>query len=564
MAKLHTLVSPFGELTLRVLSDHVSIAAASPLAGDWGLGWWHAHHSGDEAAFARSFWRAELSAGPRPTPAQIEIDAFIGPWRFAADLSLETSRLPAGQRSRVQAYAQGFNHGRPRGPRETPWTPEDCHLLARTLGFLEWWEVRLPQKEFLLESWRAGLSWAKMVDLWPGLGPEPGSSSIGPGEEPPRFPAFSPEARQLIDKVRRFRPSPAWVVPGTHTAHGHALLGAAFISDVTDPGLPLMAAAIECGLTTVRGLSLPGHPGFLAGRTDKLAWHAAPAIDDTIDLRGNQGVHPAGLWAGSGKTGTLAGLLALEEASTVEQAHRQTIALGSACLDLAAIDSTGEAARWAQGPRWERPVREAWFPSFTGEAPFVGSRTLEAATEREWASRVTLANLEEHLIEPRSSFSEFALAPLRFLLPDTERGQKLRRWAGTPGPERLDFERLYGAVLEEFWYGSPVSPEVLSPVAQSLATRIDGLIQAPHSAWFPSQQKNHRLAEAVRRAFTPGRPLGPAVLGRRAPLACWSEVHGTRPRVFAATTVMLVDLGASDWRVFLTDDESEAPVFHRW
>ena len=105
MAKIHTLVSPFGELTVQPTSDHTLIQAPSPLAADWGLGWWHAHGSGDEAVYSRSFWRSQLSAGSRPTAAQVEMDAFTAAWGLATDLAQETSDLPAGHRSRVQVEA---------------------------------------------------------------------------------------------------------------------------------------------------------------------------------------------------------------------------------------------------------------------------------------------------------------------------------------------------------------------------------------------------------------------------------------------------------------------------
>ncbi len=72
------------------------------------------------------------------------------------------------------------------------------------------------------------------------------------------------------------------------------------------------------------------------------------------------------------------------------------------------------------------------------------------------------------------------------------------------------------------------------------------------------------MAEAVRVAFAPGRPPGPPVLARRAIRPCWTESHSGRVRIFAATVAVVADMGSPDWRVFLTDDETEAPGFHTW
>ena len=157
MAKHHFLLSPFGEAHLEQAVNFAHIEATSGLAGDWALGWWHAYRAGDETMFSRAFWRARLGGG-KPAPGRTELDAFVSHWGFEGDLGAEVNSLSKEQRLRVQAYADGFNHARKRSS-ESPWSPEDCHLLARTLGFLEWWLTRAPQIAFLLEAVQAGLSW---------------------------------------------------------------------------------------------------------------------------------------------------------------------------------------------------------------------------------------------------------------------------------------------------------------------------------------------------------------------------------------------------------------------
>jgi hypothetical protein len=142
----------------------------------------------------------------------------------------------------------------------------------------------------------------------------------------------------------------------------------------------------------------------------------------------------------------------------------------------------------------------------------------------------------------------------------------LRRWNGSPekGPEAEAFEALAGAVIAAFWEGSPRVPEPGSPVFHGLLPTVIRLLQAPHSAWMPSSEKNRRLAEAVRRAFAPGRPPGPPLLASTAPKACWTETPGDRPRIWAVTVAFTASAGDDDWRVFLTDDETEPPVFRGW
>ena len=170
MAKPHTLVTPYGETTIESLPTHVWIRTGSSLAGDWALGWYHGREAGDEAVFNRAFWRGELGTEGKPSAARTSLDGFIGQWGFANDLEQESAQLRPGDRARTQAYSQGFNHGRRRKSKEKFWSPEDCHLLTRTYGFLEWWETRAPQLGLLLELWQKGLPWSRVSDLWPGLG----------------------------------------------------------------------------------------------------------------------------------------------------------------------------------------------------------------------------------------------------------------------------------------------------------------------------------------------------------------------------------------------------------
>ena len=549
MARHRFLLSPFGEAHLE-LGDRTHIEATSGLAGDWALGWWHAHRAGDEAVFARDFWRGHLGSGGR-SPGRTELATFVAGWSFVADLEAETNSLSKEQKLRVQAYADGFNHARRRS-RELPWTPEDCHLLARTLGFLEWWEVRAPQIVFLLDAVREGLSWPRILDLWPELGPEP-DRGLWRDVVPP--PAFSAEAQALVNRLCRFRASPAWIIPGSRTQSGVPLLSACYVSDATDESSPFLPVRIDTPDGSTRGLSRPGHPGFLAGKTRWMAWHGVPAVDDCLDLRildRSDTRTLAGVWAGSGRTGTLQGLLTLEETTTVEAARDRTAALGSACLDFAAADSRGATARWAQGPRWLRPSpRDSWLPSGWSAAIPVGSRRLGPEPVMNFPGRATATTLAEFLSRPESGLVTEILPSLRFLLPDTEAGQRLRRWPGLPpkGAEAKAFERLYEAVLDVFWEDSPVVPPRNSSVLQALLPAIDRLIQAPHSAWFPSTEKNLRLAEGVRRAFAPGRPEGFSSLGRRAVRPSWTEDCNGHTRTFTGTVALVADPAAPEWQV---------------
>jgi hypothetical protein len=561
MAKASFLTSPFGEVSVEATPFFTRICAPETLAGDWALGWWHARAAGDQAVFARSFWSSQLAVGPRPAPVRAEVDAFTSRWGFTAVLDRETEGLPAGHRARVQAYTRGFNQGRHRRGQELPWTPEDSHLLVRSLGFLEWWESREPVRRFLQEAWKAGLPWDHIVDLYPEVGPTPPSEVHGGSAlDPP----LSAGAWDLIRQIRRFRGGSSLLFSGSRTTDHRPLLGVSYVNDVTEPGLPFLSVAIETPGRALRGLSRPGHPGFLAGQTGTLAWQAVPGIDDIMDLAPN----PA-RWAGADQCGTLGALLALEDAGTVEQAESRTRDRGSATLDFTAVDLLGESARWAAGPRWNRPgPRDAWFPQASPSEAFPGHRAPPGA----WVDppfdpgKINAETVAGSLVRTRSRLPGELLPVLRFLLPDSEDGQRLRRWTGSPetGPEAQAFETLAGAAIGAFWETSPLVPPPGSVVFHALLPTVLDLLQAPHSAWMPSGTKNQRLAQAVRRAFGPGRTRERALLAATAPKACWTETSVGRPRIWAVTTAFCASPGEGPWKVFLTDDETEVPTFHQW
>jgi len=565
MTRQKALGSPFGAVTVTEEPAYTRIDADEDLGGDWGLGWWHARAAGDEAVFCRSFWRAELGRSTKGSVARTEVDSFVAHWGFGTDLDQEDSRLSPAHRARVVAYTAGFNAGR-RSSSEVPWTTADCHLLVRTLGFLEWWETRGPLVEFLLDALRTGLSWDLLSELFPDLGTEPDRSRWKDLEFPH---PFSAEARVLVNRMRRFRGGPGWVVPGTKSATGRPLVASGWTTDVSDPGMPFLPVRIERPGSSVRGLSRPGHPGFLCGHTRRLTWSAWPVVDDGIDLRileREDSRQLTGVWAGLGQTGGLSSLLTIEDSPSAAESRDLTLHLGSAALDWVAADVRGGTEAWSTGPRWLRPdLRDAWLPTPWGSEVPVGSRR-QPGDQRTLPGKWTPDQLKEALVRRTPRQLDELMAPLRFLLPDTEAGLELRRWAGSPaeGAQSRNWERLTAAVWTEFWDGRPGAGAPGSPAAYGLLPAFVRLLQAPHSAWWPSQDKNRRLADAVRAAFSGAPVEGPSTLGSLAARALWTEAHTGRKRIYAATAFALGSPGEQGWETFVTDDETEAPRFSRW
>lgn len=556
MNRHRLLTSRYGSVALDLEAHALRVRAPEALGVDWGLGWWHGRW-GVGAVEARRMWKAR----PAPRPGHGSL-TFFEPWGFDLGARNEAASLSVAQRARVEAYCEGFNEGWQRPSREEPWTAADCHLLVRTLGFLEWWETRAPEIAFLLGLVEGGLDWDRLLDLWPDLGAEP-DRSIWRGLSLPRG---WTDALSFVQTQTRFRRGTTLAVPANQSSTGRPLLATSYVTDVTEPGLPFIPVLLDGPGGQIRGLSRPGHPGFLAGRTSRMAWTATPVVDDTVDLRildRSEGATLRGFWSGADRAGTLAALLDLEESPSVTWARDKTQGQGTAALDVTACDGQ-QVLTWPLGSRWVRPrPRDAWLPSPWGADTPTAPR-LRAPTSTA-PGRWTTSSLEAQITRLDPPGVEGWLAPLRFLLPDGDRGQALRRWTGAPptGPEAADFESLVASVWACFWEASPRMPGPHSPLIATLLPQVQRMVQSPHSAWFPSADKNRRLAEAVRRAFVAGGPPPLGAVGHLAPKALWVEDLG-RLRTFAATVAVVIDPGAAGWRVFHTDDETETPRFHPW
>ena len=526
----------------------------------------HSLLKGDEALFSRALHQGELSASPMADAAHAELDAFVATWGFSAGLEAEMAALDSGQRLRLEAYCLGFQEQqhshriwpwtRSEFPRSN-WTMADSLLLARTWGFFSWWETRGELVFTLLDLVQNGLAWSRLADLFPQLGPEPDRKLWADVE---RVAPLSPAAVSLLSRLRRWRPGVTVLEP---------CLGASVITDVTEPGLPFVEMTVKTPQTNLRGLSLPGIPGFVTGRSDSLAWHFCPSFGDIVDFHM---VPDGGLvlrWAGRDQTGSLAAFFAVERATNRQDLRKAVSKRGAAALTLSVTDLQGGES-WELGLRWNRiNARDAWLPSTESaklglaEASVVSAVTQWVRQKVSGSPADPSAQVLEVLIDTFPIRAETLLPQVRFLLHEGNDGG-LRMWSGRPseGEQARQFERLCRAVVRAFWQTGGLDPDPDSPVFGRLLPVVDRLVAAPHSSWLPSGEKNAILRTAVRAAFDP-KSLDETTVERKLSPRYWGrETLGGKSRVFASVVFVAADLGQETLRVFHTDDETETPVFH--
>ncbi len=201
----------------------------------------------------------------------------------------QVARMSPDAKNLVLAYCEGMNDAlRGRAPwelrlfgvrRVEPWTPADCVVLARLVGFVGLAQSQGEMERLLVQLVRAGIPRDYLTELFPrgldGLDEEL-VAGVAPGE-----PLVPPDVRWL-PFVPRPVASNNWVVGPSRTKSGKALLSG-------DPHLELRLPAIWSEVVGtwedhwVVAATMPGLPGFLVGRTDRLAWTPTYAFMDATD-----------------------------------------------------------------------------------------------------------------------------------------------------------------------------------------------------------------------------------------------------------------------------------------
>lgn len=193
----------------------------------------------------------------------------------------------------LNAYAQGINAYLSQelflpvefylsgAPRPEPWQPADSLIWLKTIAWRlsgNWWE------ELLNLRLRKRLSSEQFADLFPAY---PGEIQRALPDISSLYTRLEPMAGKLIAQHRKEAGksigSNNWVVDGSRTASGKPLLA-------NDPHLPLTAPSIwyfahlhAPGLNAI-GATLPGLPGIVLGRNDKVAWAFTNTGPDSQDI----------------------------------------------------------------------------------------------------------------------------------------------------------------------------------------------------------------------------------------------------------------------------------------
>ena len=253
-----------------------------------GLGWVHGTDRALQLLLTRMAGRGQL-AERLPGEGMLAADRTFRRLGFHLGAEEQVAALPPDVYVLLASYCDGVNRAlqgaapwelRLFGVRHPdPWTPADCVVLARLVGFVGLAQSQGEMERLLVQMVRAGVPGDLLAELFPqglaGLDEEL-VARVDLGE-----PLVPPEVR-WTPYVPRPIASNNWVVGPSRTRSGHAVLSG-------DPHLELRLPAIWSEVVGtwpgrwVIAATMPGIPAFLVARTDALAWTPTYAFMDATD-----------------------------------------------------------------------------------------------------------------------------------------------------------------------------------------------------------------------------------------------------------------------------------------
>jgi penicillin G amidase len=258
-----------------------------------GLGWMHANDRQLQTLLTRILLQGRAAELLKADDVLIEIDTYMRRMNFLPDPQEQIARLEPVTRTAMDAYVRGFNDWmedngtvfefKLMGYRHPePYTVTDCLRLGKVFGFLGLADIQANMEKFLVELIQKGVAEEKLRELFPYLTDPIDTDLIG---RITLSPPLVPAAVEWLNRLPRFNASNNWAVSGRHTRSGFPIL-------CGDPHLEVnrlpnvwQEVILRLPGNTLVGVSIPGVPGLVMGRSSCLAWSATYAYMDMLDYR---------------------------------------------------------------------------------------------------------------------------------------------------------------------------------------------------------------------------------------------------------------------------------------
>lgn len=280
----------FDSITIQRNNDGVpTITAKNQRDLCYGIGYAHATDRLVQMMLVRAIVQGRSSEKFAGDDELIEIDKFMR-WIFLEkDIEQEIDKLEPEIKQELDAYCAGINSviaEKKRsfeflltGYKPEPWGIKDSIATAKVMGFVGLAQTQVDMQKFLIQMIQQGASEEKIKALFPYLTEKIDSDLIK---------SIQLDMKIIPDQIwngvlPNFKASNNWAVSGEKTKSGHPMLA-------TDPHLEvnrLPAVWYEMvgnvNGEKIMGITMPGLPMTIMGRTKNLAWGGTYGFMDMID-----------------------------------------------------------------------------------------------------------------------------------------------------------------------------------------------------------------------------------------------------------------------------------------
>lgn len=289
----HTLTGRSGAIGLNRDEHGVAhIHAESRDDALHGMGYCHARDRGLQMLFVRVLGAGLGSRWFESSEMMLKIDRYFRRCNFAADSETEYARLSSSARAGIDAYCEGINHffdneGIPwelrflgYGKGYTPWTFADSMITGKVIGFVSLGGTQGEIERWIIDCVRAGVPTSALEELFPrGLaGLDLDLIRRLNIDEP-----IVPPELWMVPGLPWAMASNSWVIDGSRTESGKPLLS-------NDPHLEInrippvwYEVALAWPGHTAIGATMPGAPGIVLGRNERVSWGVTYSYMDCID-----------------------------------------------------------------------------------------------------------------------------------------------------------------------------------------------------------------------------------------------------------------------------------------
>lgn len=255
----------------------------------WGQGYIHAKDRGLQILLMRILGKGRASELLEANEETLKIDTFFKKMNWSSNTCSELEKLSSETKGYLEAYSEGINTALKEkypwefkllGYKPEPWVPDDSVMMSRMVGYLTLAQSQAEIERLFVELVQAGVSEKKLNELFPGI---LGGLDIGLLKKVKLQDRIVDPSTLWNIAAPRMMASNNWVISGERTVSGIPILTNDTHLEVNR--LPNIWSEIVMSTENryILGGTMPGFPGVLSGRTDKIAWGVTYSFVDAVD-----------------------------------------------------------------------------------------------------------------------------------------------------------------------------------------------------------------------------------------------------------------------------------------